>query len=288
MAAIDALEGVSRVRSIGDHGFVELIDVMPRLTDGSPMGAESAVVQAARVSHGVAASNATRSLATDRALLRYLFRNAHMTPFEMITLKFCIKAPLFTARQWMRHRTGSFNEQSARYSVVETEFYLPEMAAQSSTNKQGSGCTMEDSESIRDDIRASYAVSEATYERSIGRGVARELARVALPEGRYTVFYWSVNLRNLFHFLSLRAAPDAQSDIREYANAILGILKEYCPHSVQAFMDYSFESLTLSSHDIAAIKTGQVPHEMSAREVADLNRKMEALGMAPLSMPNAP
>lgn len=282
------------------HGFVRLMDAMPRLIQINGLGPEEAIIQAARVSCGklvgpghnpldapIKESTITqkainveskRTLKQDEALMRYLFRNKHMTPFEMIVTKWCIKAPIFTVRQWMRHRAGSFNEQSARYGVVPTEFYFPEVEdikSQSETNKQSSDEPLptEIAEEFRTSVQSSYDMSASAYDDSIETGVARELARITLPEGRYTTFYWTVNLRNLFHFLALRMSADAQSNIRQYASAIFDIVKEYCPLASKAFEDYELNTVSITGLELRALSTGSPPTEMSIREKTEWEAK---------------
>ena len=278
---VDALPPPARreVR-IGQHGFVRLVDAMPRLVQPGGLGPEAAIVQAARVSYGAG----TRTAQGDEALMRYLFRHAHMTPFEMVTLKWCVRAPLFTARQWMRHRAGAFNEESARYSVVGTEFYAPEprsVLAQSTTNRQGTGAALQPEEvaTFLADVDAAYADDRKTYGAALDSGVARELARIVLPEGRYTTFYWTVSLRNLFGFLELRMDGAAQENIREYAGAIYQVLGAYCPLARRAFDDYRREAVTLSALEIHALQTGELPPEASARERAEWALKRARLGL---------
>lgn len=267
----DSLESLPTHISIGTHGYVSLIDVMPRLVD-DVMGADAAVVQAARASYGKGTKIPTLA---DINLLRYLFRHSHMTPFEMIVLKFGIKAPIFTARQWMRHRAGSFNEQSARYSKIPMEFYLPEQVmVQDISNKQKSGEAASDEQklSFLDITSAAYETAAAAYEENLREGVSRELSRIVLPEGRYTTFYWTVNLRNLFHFLELRMSEAAQDNIQEYSKAIFEILKLYCPYSTKAFEDYSLNMLKLTALEVRAL-TSNATEEMSEREKAEWKDK---------------
>ena len=277
----DALAKCNAEVPVGPHGSIQLIDVMPRLIEVGGLGPEAAIVQAARVSTG----GGMKTLPADLALLRYLFRHKHLTPFEMVTLKWRVVAPLFTTRQWMRHRAGSFNEQSARYGVVPvTDPYLPtDMLAQSAANKQGGAAPLpaEAAAAVTESFRGVYAHAEAAYGDALAGGVARELARIVLPEGRYTTFYWSVNLRNLFGFLELRAAPDAQGDIRAYAGAILGILESYCPLAVQAFRDYQLEAVTLSALEVRALQSGG-DAEMTARERASWAEKQKKLSAGAL------
>lgn len=233
-----------------DKGFVRVIDTM---------GDDSAIVQAARVSYG----DGTKSVREDRGLIRYLMRHWHTSPFEMCEIKFHIKAPIFVARQWLRHRMASVNEYSARYSVVRDEFYTPEagvVARQSSVNHQGRGETLprEDAERIVAEIGGEAARNYDLYESLIledgGPGVARELARVALPLSTYTEFYWKIDLHNLLHFLRLRADPHAQYEIRVFAEAILDVVKRWVPHTHEAFVDYRLRSVQLSRMEIEAIR----------------------------------
>jgi len=278
-ALIDALPGpTAREVGVGEHGSVRLVDVMPRMVQPDGLGPEAAIVQAARVSYGAG----TKTVRSDEALLRYLFRHDHMTPFEMIVLKFRVCAPLFTARQWMRHRSGSFNEQSARYSAITPEFYMPErreLRVQSKKNKQGGGKLLTDNDakafSIRTDM--AYKMTQTTYETSLKAGVVRELSRIVLPEGRYTTFYWTVNLRNLFGFLKLRLDAAAQGNIREYANGILSVISAYCPVAVKAFNDYQMSAISLTALEVEAIQSGETPKEMSSRERAEWAAKKQTL-----------
>lgn len=264
-------------------GFVQLVDAMPRCVQSPKaggLGPEAAIVQAARISYGAG----TRTAQGDEALIRFLFRHEHMTPFEMISLKFRVRAPLFTARQWMRHRTGAFNEESARYSRIDTTFYAPapvDVRAQSTTNRQGSGAPLApaDVDSFLEDVDIRYSEAAGTYSRALDAGVSREIARIVLPEGRFTKFYWAVNLRNLFGFLKLRMAPDAQDNIRWYAHAIHTILAAYCPLAVKAFDDYTLNAVTLSALELQAFRSGIAPPEMSKREIVEWEAKRGKLGL---------
>ena len=230
-----------------DHGFVRLIDYM---------GDDSAIVQAARVSYG----KGTKKLRQDRGLIRYLLRHRHTTPFEMCELKIHVKLPIFVARQWIRHRTANVNEISARYSVLDREFYMPEhaqMAVQSDSNRQGRGESLSPEEAelalalLRRDAMQCYD----TYEQLLGDdfGLARELARMNLPVNLYTQWYWKVDLHNLLHFLSLRADPHAQYEIRVYADAIADLVKDWVPHTYEAFKDYRMTGTFLSGAEIELI-----------------------------------
>lgn len=266
-------------RTVNELGFVALIDGMPvHIKEHGIPGPEQAIIEAARVSYG---GGAPRPVQADVNLLKYLYSHEHMTPFEMITLKFMIKAPIFTARQWMRHRTGSFNEISGRYSELETEFYTPrdsDIREQSKVNKQGSGEVLSDEQIklFKGKLAIAYDTVAQLYEETLKMGIARETARIILPVATYTEFYWSVNLRNLLHFLELRKAKDAQYDIREYATAIYDILKEYCPYVVEAFDNYNTNSVTLFANEIEAMRTGDTS-KLTPRELNDYNAKVKKI-----------
>jgi thymidylate synthase (FAD) len=243
----DALDQVLGLKyPVLDHGFVRVIDYM---------GDEAAIVQAARVSYG----KGTKTVSEDRGLLRYLLRHRHTTPLEMCEIKLHVKLPIFVARQWVRHRTANINEASARYSILSSEFYLPEgsmIQPQSTTNKQGrSGSYSEGDRSIiRDVIHEACLDSFKTYEAMVRNNVARELSRVVAPLGTYTEWYWKIDLHNLLHFLSLRADPHAQAEIRAYAAVILDLVQMWVPNVFEAFTDYVMDAVTFSSMEIAAIR----------------------------------
>src|SRR5574343_240560 len=210
-----------------DKGFVRLVD---------SMGNDSSVVQAARVSYG----DGTKSVSDDKALIRYLMRHKHTSPFEMVIFKFHIKCPIFVMRQLIRHRTASVNELSGRYSVMKDEFYVPDplnIATQSSDNKQGRGTALEYAKAIdsQESFKTEAIHSFDLYNKRLDEDMARELARINLPLSTYTEFYWQMNLHNLLHFLRLRMDKHAQLEIREYANVIFDIVKTICPESVSAF-----------------------------------------------------
>ncbi|MGC8532755.1 MAG: FAD-dependent thymidylate synthase [Acidiphilium sp.] len=241
-----------------DHGFVRVIDYM---------GDDAAVVQAARVSYG----RGTRKISEDAGLIRYLMRHRHSTPFEMCEIKFHVKLPIFVARQWIRHRTASVNEYSARYSVMDREFYIPapdQLAAQSLSNRQGRGTVLEGEEAqtvlslLRDDAERNYAhytymlnEAETSVEPDPGRqGLARELARMNLTLNYYTQWYWKINLHNLFHFLSLRADPHAQHEIRVYAEAMLEMVRAWVPLSAAAFEDYRLGAVSFSARMLVLLR----------------------------------
>ncbi|MCB9668604.1 MAG: FAD-dependent thymidylate synthase [Alphaproteobacteria bacterium] len=241
-----------------DHGFVRLVDYM---------GDDGAIVQAARVSYG----RGTRSMSNDRGLIRYLMRHRHTTPFEMCEIKLHVKLPIFVARQWIRHRTANVNEYSARYSIMDREFYLPapeHLAEQSTSNRQGRGdlLTAEQSGAVLDVLRRDAMQAYATYDTLLnddGTGaprdpdspqVARELARMNLSLNYYTQWYWKVDLHNLLHFLSLRADPHAQYEIRVYADAIGDLVSSWVPAAWEAFQDYRMHGAFLSGEELRIVR----------------------------------
>jgi thymidylate synthase (FAD) len=241
-----------------DHGFVRVVDYM---------GDDSAIVQAARVSYG----RGTRRVQEDAGLIRYLMRHRHSTPFEMCEIKYHVKLPIFVARQWIRHRTANVNEYSARYSIMDREFYIPapeQLAAQATINRQGRGDVLEGAEAarvlglLREDATRNYDhyidmlnEDEAGQPRDPSRrGLARELARMNLTLNSYTQWYWKIDLYNLFHFLSLRADSHAQYEIRAYAEAMLRSVEAWAPLACQAFRDYRLGAATLSAQMLAVVK----------------------------------
>jgi thymidylate synthase (FAD) len=228
-----------------DQGFVRLVDAM---------GGDAAVVQAARVSYGAG----TKTVRDDARLIDYLMRHDHTSPFEMVELKLHVKAPLFVARQWLRHRTASVNEVSARYSVVPAEAYLPTPEAlrgQGSRNRQvGDG---ELHPAFRDTgagaIEQATEYAFASYEALIADGHARELARMVLPLNTYTEWYWKIDLHNLLRFLELRLHPHAQAEIRVYAEAVLAFARRVAPVSVAAWAEHRQGAVRLSRSQVAAL-----------------------------------
>jgi len=233
-----------------DHGFVRVIDYM---------GDDAAIGQAARVSYGTG----TKSVSNDEGLIRYLMRHWHSTPFEMCEVKLHVKLPVFVARQWIRHRTANVNEYSARYSILDREFYIPareNIAAQSTVNNQGRGALLGDEEAGRvlDILKADAGRSYDNYEAMISQegqdGLARELARMNLPANIYTQWYWKIDLHNLFHFLRLRADPHAQYEIRVYAEAIAAIVADWVPFAYRAFEDYRMGGASLSATALDCVR----------------------------------
>lgn len=221
-----------------DHGFVELVDSMPAAVsapDADWGPGDQRIVDAARIS-----TQSTGDRERDKKLLRYLYNNRHTSPFEKVRFEFHVKLPIFVARQWIRHRTGSFNEQSARYSQLDREFYVPEltrMQAQSSSNKQASGITLsfDLADRARMEIGEASEAAYTVYENLLGLGLARELARMVLPVNFYTQWFWTVDLHNLMHFLRLRLHSHAQYEIRVYAEAIVELVRPIAPCALGAF-----------------------------------------------------
>ena len=243
-----------------DHGFVRVVDYM---------GNDSSVVQAARVSYG----SGTKKINADTALINYLIAHRHTTPLEMCEIKFHIKLPVFVARQWIRHRTASVNEYSARYSIMEDEFYIPKaqhLSAQSKINHQGRDETKvlneKEQKMVLDILKKDSTNSYQNYLRMINQnekgevldsekeGLARELARMNLPLNCYTQWYWKIDLHNLLHFLNLRADSHAQYEIRVYAEIMLDIVKKWVPHCYQAFIKNNKTGKNFSGPALEIIK----------------------------------
>ncbi len=250
----DRLIGVRR--PVLTHGFVALVDYM---------GNDAAIVQAARVSYG----QGTKSVRDDRGLIRYLMRHRHTTPFEMVEFKFLVRLPIFVARQWIRHRTASVNEYSARYSIVPDEFELPpveEIRYQSQQNRQGRGgpLPVAAADRFRDDLERVSKEAYSAYQSALEAGVARETARLVLPVAYYTQWYWKINLWNLFHFLSLRLDPHAQEEIRLYAAEIAKLAQVVCPVAFEAFEDFQLAGLSLGRREQVALRAllqGKTPEQ---------------------------
>ena len=234
-----------------DHGFVRVVDYM---------GNDTSIVQAARVSYG----KGTKQVSTDSGLIKYLMRHWHSTPFEMCEIKYHVKLPIFIARQWIRHRTANVNEYSARYSILDKEFYLPSqdnLAAQSKSNRQGRGEVLEGKQAnevlnlLKNDAENTYKNYETMLNQRYDgstidenkKGLARELARMNLTLNTYTQWYWKTDLLNLMNFLRLRADSHAQYEIRAYADVMLDSLKKWVPITFEAFMDYRVGGTEVSS-----------------------------------------
>ncbi|TXL77524.1 FAD-dependent thymidylate synthase [Vineibacter terrae] len=269
-----------------DHGFVRVVDYM---------GDDAAVVQAARVSYG----RGTKKVSEDRGLINYLMRHRHTTPFEMCEIKYHVKLPIFVARQWIRHRTANVNEYSARYSILDNEFYIPRpehLAAQSKTNRQGRDAVLAgpEAERVFELLKRDSALAYEHYLEMLNEGedgapldpgrsgLARELARMNLSLNFYTQWYWKTDLYNLMHFLSLRADAHAQYEIRAYADVMLDTLKRWTPFCHDAFMEYRMGGASLSRTGLAVVKkmlagesVDQKSSGLSAREWRELMAVLE-------------
>ncbi len=247
-----------------DHGFIRVVDYM---------GSDSAIVQAARVSYG----KGTKQISQDEALIKYLMRHHHTTPFEMCEIKFHVKLPIFVARQWIRHRTANVNEYSARYSILDNEFYTPkpeQVAKQSDNNKQGSGEAFDPdpSKEIIDSLINDSNLVYSHYEKFIEQGLAREIARTNLMLNYYTQFYWKIDLHNLLHFLKLRADKHAQYEIRVYAEVMLDIIKKWVPLAYNAFVEYCLESACISRTGLEIIRK-LIKGENVTREESNIGKR---------------
>jgi thymidylate synthase (FAD) len=270
-----------------DHGFIRVIDYM---------GSDSSIVQAARVSYG----KGTKQVSKDKGLINYLLKNKHTTPFEMCEIKLHVKLPIFVARQWIRHRTANVNEISARYSILDHEFYLPDVdniSIQSQTNKQGrenQSLSFEKTnkvlEILKSDAQNCYnnylsLINEDTEGNIIDSnevGIARELARINLPVSCYTQFYWKIDLHNFMHFVFLRMSDHAQYEIRVYAKKMLSILQKWVPYVYDAFVEHRVNSKTFSANQMQALKrlikkenVSQENSGLSVREWIELSNAIE-------------
>jgi thymidylate synthase (FAD) len=238
-----------------NRGFVELVDTMPTAIAEST-NLDSAIVQAARISTG----QGTKDPIADRSLIRYLMRNKHTSPFEMVEFKFHLKMPIFVARQWMRHRMASINEYSGRYAEIPDDCWIPDpydIRMQSAVNKQSSDPVTEYSENAGEFVNQFNNVYEKAYKayaKAVNKGVAREQARTILPQAMYTEFYWKIDLHNLLNFVRLRADRHAQLEIQEYANAVYSLVQPLVPVACEAFQDYVVNAVTFSKAEINAIR----------------------------------
>ena len=269
-----------------DHGFVRVVDYM---------GDDTSIVQSARVSYG----KGTKKVSTDSGLIKYLMRHRHSTPFEMCEIKYHIKLPIFIARQWIRHRTANVNEYSARYSIMDKEFYVPSkenLAAQSTNNRQGRGNLINGTQAdsilkiLKEDAERNYQHYEEMlnekYDGSIiddkKQGLARELARMNLTLNSYTQWYWKTDLLNLLNFLALRADSHAQFEIREYASTMLNTVKKWVPTTYDAFIDYRVGGMELSAKGKIVIqkmiKGEKCDIESSGLSKREWNELMDSFG----------
>ena len=230
-----------------DKGFVRLVDYF---------GGDQRIVQSARVSYG----EGTKTVSQDGALIDYLLRHQHTSPFEQVVLTFHVKMPIFVARQWVRHRTGRMNEVSGRYSIMKEEFYVPaedKVYPQSSNNKQGRADEAFDKDSacqIINDLESGQKAAYENYSKLIDKGLAREIARINLPLSLYTEFYWQMDLHNLFHFLKLRLDSHAQYEIRVYAQTMLEICKKVAPMATESFVNHINEGVNFSGEEMDALR----------------------------------
>ena len=281
-ATVPALEEILfQALPVLDHGFIRVVDYM---------GDDAAVVQAARVSYG----RGTKSVRDDAGLIRYLMRHHHTTPFEMCEIKLHIKLPIFVARQWIRHRTANVNEYSARYSILDREFYLPaaaQVAAQSAANRQGRDVAFAPDQAaqvielLREDAERCYGDYQWLLNRDDDDNpidpdrpaLARELARMNLTLNTYTQWYWKIDLHNFMHFLALRADAHAQYEIRAYAEAMVDVLQRWVPSTYEAFRDYRLGAASISATGLAVVRrllageaVGQAESGLSKREWREL------------------
>ena len=269
-----------------DHGFVRVVDYM---------GDDTSIVQSARVSYG----KGTKQVSTDKGLIKYLMRHWHSTPFEMCEIKYHIKLPIFIARQWIRHRTANVNEYSARYSILDKEFYIPskdQLSAQSTSNRQGRGdlITGEQADEVLKILKDDATRTYDNYEKMLNErydgstideskiGLARELARMNLTLNSYTQWYWKTDLLNLLNFLFLRADSHAQYEIRVYADMMLETVKKWVPITHSAFLDYRVGAVHISAKGKKVIQQMingiKVNHEVSGLSKREWNELMTSLG----------
>lgn len=283
---VDLMGGAARHEfKVLDHGFIALVDVMPRLVPEGQTG-DAAIVQAARVSYG----QGTKKINEDRGLIRYLLRHRHTTPLEMVEFKFHVAMPIFIARQWIRHRTANVNEYSGRYSIMPDRFYRPtidQVRKQSSGNRQGGSerfvvtgeadgpgvAPPAGEEAMTAQAFMEFlAESESMYEKYrdlTERGVSREMARMGLPVSLYTEWYWKCDLHNVLRFLSLRMDAHAQEEIRAYARAMHDLIAPIVPVTMEAWRDYELESMHLTRLEIEALRSGK-------QEIATDNKREQA------------
>jgi len=260
------------IRAVLNRGFIRLIDCMPTKIpcNAKDLKCDYAVVQAARVSYG----NATKTIEADKKLIDYLYKHSHTSPFEMVKFKFHVRAPIFVARQWFRHRMSNYNEISGRYTSLEENLYIPaKISSQSTINKQLSA-----NDDLSNDILIKKTFDEymdnaqrqyELYQKLIKLKVARETARIALPLNMYTEFYWCIDLHNLLNFIRLRSASNAQLEIRNYSEAIEDIIQEYCPLTMESY--YKNKRLTLNKDQLKSLDIHPyIYSKLSDREKSEL------------------
>ncbi len=253
-----------------DKGFVRLVDYM---------GGDARIVQSARVSYG----EGTKTVREDGALIDYLLRHQHTSPFEQVILTFHVKLPIFVARQWIRHRTARVNEISGRYSIMQNECYVPapeDVAFQSDDNKQGRSTEQVAPETVNAvvaDMKSAQNAAFESYDSLIGQNIARELARINLPLSTYTEWYWQIDLHNLFHFLKLRCDSHAQKEIRDYANAMLDICRKVAPLATASFERHQKGGVTFSSEEMVALRRSLEgsPSGLEGKALARFNEKIK-------------
>ncbi len=274
----DLLADLKEPIPVLDKGFVRAVDVMPRFVEDGQT-ADQAIVQAARVSYGAG----TKTIREDRGLIHYLMRNQHTSPFEQVELKFHMRLPIFVARQMIRHRTASVNEESLRYSEARDEFYLPrieDIRYQSRRNRQGRAAEPlpeAEASAIREELAADQRTLYERYRGHLDHGVARELARINLPLATMTSWYWKVDLHNLFHFLKLRLDPHAQYEIRVYAEAMARVARAVAPVAYEAFEEHVLHAVRFSRSEMAALRRmlhGE-PHGLEGRAAEEFLAKVE-------------
>ncbi|MDR0447773.1 MAG: FAD-dependent thymidylate synthase [Treponema sp.] len=260
---VDEAEAILDIEyAVLDKGFVRLVDYM---------GGDERVVQSARVSYG----EGTKSYREDAALIDYLLRNGHTSPFEQVVLTFHVKLPIFVARQWIRHRTARLNEVSGRYSVLKDDFYLPapgDLAGQGVDNKQGRSDVILDPEAagtIRNNFETAQKKAYMEYAQLLEKGLARELARINLPLSLYTEWYWQIDLHNLFHFLKLRLDPHAQKEIKLYAEILLDITKKIAPRCCASFDENILSAVRFSRSEFEELQRRLQVNESGIMEGRD-------------------
>jgi len=265
----EAEEILDKEYPVLDKGFVRLVDYF---------GGDQRIVQSARVSYG----EGTKTVSQDGALIDYLLRHQHTSPFEQVVMTFHVKMPIFVARQWVRHRTGRMNEVSGRYSIMKDEFYVPaedKVAPQSTDNKQGRATEAFDKETadkIITQLEEGQKAAYESYNELIDSGLAREIARINLPLSLYTEFYWEMDLHNLFHFLKLRLDSHAQYEIRVYAEVILEMCRKVAPMATQSFINHMNEGVNFSGEEMRALRDVMEgkPNPLEGKKLERFNEKI--------------
>ena len=266
----EAEEILDKEYPVLDKGFVRLVDYF---------GGDQRIVQSARVSYG----EGTKTVSQDGALIDYLLRHQHTSPFEQVVMTFHVKMPIFVARQWVRHRTGRMNEVSGRYSIMKDEFYVPaedKVAPQSKDNKQGRATEAFDkatADKIINQLEEGQKAAYENYSALIDDGLAREIARINLPLSLYTEFYWEMDLHNLFHFLKLRLDSHAQYEIRVYAEVILEMCRKVAPMATESFINHMNEGVNFSGEEMDALRkvlAGE-PNPLEGKKLDRFNEKIK-------------